>query len=280
VGPLKRRKPTVGRIITFIIMGIFAVLCVYPIIWLLINSLKTNAELFSNPWGFPAVPQWVNYEDAIIHGRIGRFFINSIFVTLISCVIAIILSAMTAYGITRLNWRLSGTVALLFTIGLSIPSYAAIIPLFYMLNYPGLLSSYVGVIIAHIVFALPMSVFIMSGFYKTIPRELEEAAIIDGCSVFGCFFRIIWPVSGSSIVTVAVIDFINIWNDLLFPQIFISNGDMQTLPVGLTMFADMDAVNYVGLLAAVVFTIVPTIIVYIILHDKIIEGMTMGAVKG
>jgi raffinose/stachyose/melibiose transport system permease protein len=163
---------------------------------------------------------------------------------------------------------------------MSIPSYAAIVPLFAMFNRMGIINTYASIIIPHIAFALPISIFILSGFFSTILRELEEAAIIDGCGIVGAFFKIIMPISISSIVTVAVINFINIWNDLLFPQIFLSDKNMMPLPVGLTAFNDLYSTDYVGMIAAVVFTIIPTVIVYVFLHDKIIDGMTAGAVKG
>ena len=277
---MRKPKWTISTIITFIVLVIFAIMCIYPIFWLIINSVKTNQELFENPWGFPIEFAWDNYSRAITNGNIGISFLNSIFITVTSVVAAVLLSAMTSYGVMRLEWKLAKPTRSLFLLGMSIPSYAAIVPLFAIFNKMGLLSSYMGVIIAHVVFAFPMSVFILSGFFSTIPRELEEAAIMDGCSVVRTFFNIIMPISISSVVTVAVIDFINIWNDLLFPQIFLSDPNTMPLPVGLTNFADLDTVDYVGQLAAVVFTVIPTIGVYMFLHDKIMDGMTAGAVKG
>ena len=277
---MRKPKWTTATVITFILLVIFAIMCIYPIFWLIINSVKTNQELFENPWGFPTQFAWDNYSRAIINGNIGLSFLNSIFITVTSVVAAVVLSAMTSYGVMRLEWKLAKPTRSLFLLGMSIPSYAAIVPLFAIFNKMGLLSSYTGVIIAHIVFAFPMSIFILSGFFSTIPRELEEAAIMDGCSVVRTFFHIIMPISISSVVTVAVIDFINIWNDLLFPQIFLSDPNTMPLPVSLTNFADLDTVDYVGQLAAVVFTVIPTIGVYMFLHDKIMDGMTAGAVKG
>lgn len=277
---MQHKKITIGSTIIFIILVFFAIMCLYPIIWLLLNSFKTNSELFADPWGLPSALHWDNYTRAIISGNIGRSFINSVVITLIAVFTAVLLSAMASYGLTRLDWKLSGTARSLFLLGMSIPSYAAIVPLFTMFNRMGMLDSYLGVTIAHIAFAFPISIFILSGFFSTLPREIEEAAIMDGCSVLRGFFQIIFPISMSSIVTVAVIDFINIWNDLLFPQIFLSDPDTMPLPVSLTLFADLDGVDYVGMLAAVIFTIIPTIIVYIILHERIMEGMTAGAVKG
>ena len=134
--------------------------------------------------------------------------------------------------------------------------------------------------IPHIVFAMPIAILILVGFFQAIPASLEEAAVMDGCSVPMVFFRIIVPMSVPSLVTVAVITFITAWNDLLFPQIFLADPEMMTLPVGLTSFQSRYSTDYVGMIAAVVITILPTVVIYSLLHRKIISGMTAGAVKG
>lgn len=275
-----KKSLSIGQNISFIIMVAFAIMCIYPMIWLLLNSFKDNSEIFINPWGLPKTWSFTNYARALIVGNIGVNFLNSVFITTVSVFISVFLSTMCSYGLVRMKWKLSGTVRALVLIGISIPTYAAIVPLFFIFNKMGLINSFPSVIIAHICFALPLSIFILSGFLSTIPTELEEAAIIDGCSIYGVFFKIIMPISIVSIVTVAVINFINIWNDLLFAQIFLTDAKMMPLPVGLTMFNDLYSTDYVGMIAAVVFTVIPTIIVYSILHEKIIEGMTSGAVKG
>jgi raffinose/stachyose/melibiose transport system permease protein len=143
-----------------------------------------------------------------------------------------------------------------------------------------IVNTYMAVITPHVIFSLPIAILILAGFFRTIPSELEEAALLDGCSIIRSFFQIIWPVTTPSIVTVAVITFITAWNDLLFPTIFLSDKDMMTLPVGLAAFQGRYSTDYVGMIAAVVITIIPSIVIYTILHDKIIDGMTAGALKG
>ncbi|RCX10538.1 carbohydrate ABC transporter membrane protein 2 (CUT1 family) [Anaerobacterium chartisolvens] len=277
---MKKNKTSIGTKLTFIILIIFSILCIYPIIWLLLNSFKDNSEIFTNPWGLPKVISFVNYERAIVVGNVGINFLNSVFITVVSVFVAVLLSCMASYGIVRMKWRMSRLLYFLFLIGMSIPSYSAIVPLFNMFNKMGIINKYPAIIIPHIAFALPISIFILSGFFSSILKEMEEAAIIDGCSIIGVFFRIIIPISISSIVTVTVINFINIWNDLLFPQIFLSDINMMPLPVGLTAFSDLYSTDYSGMIAAVIFTIIPTIVAYIFLHNKIMDGMTAGAVKG
>ena len=264
----------------YLVLGLFTVLCLYPILWLLQSSFKTGDELFENPWGMPASLDIANYIYALDAGNIARYFVNSVLVAVTAVFFGVLLSCMISYAITCMDWKLSKPVLNLFLLGMMIPIYATIIPLFSMFNRAGILNSLWAVILPHIAFAFPMAVFILTGFFVTIPRDIEEAAVVDGCGILRIFFRIIVPISISSIVTVAVIVFIGIWNDLLLPQIFLTDSMKMTLPVGLTAFQGQYGTNYVAQIAAVVITIIPSIIVYILLHKNIMEGMVAGAVKG
>lgn len=261
-------------------MIIFAVMCLYPLLWLFLASFKTNQELYTNTWGLPASWSLTNYINAIIKGNILRYFVNSVIIAISAVIITAILATMASYAITRMRWKLSKTAYNVFLLGMMIPVYALIIPLFSIFKGMGILNTYLAVIIPQIAVGLPMSIFIICGFMEGIPGDLEEAAIIDGCSIYKCFISIILPISKSSIVTVAVVQFINVWNDLLLPRIFLTDSNMMTLPVGLTNFQAMYSTDYVGEIAAVIITIIPTILVYIALHKQIMEGMVAGAVKG
>jgi len=274
------RKNIVQLIIMYTVLIFFTVLFLYPIFWLFLNSFKSGTELFDSPWSLPASLSLDNYKRAVVFGNIGRYFINSLIVTVIVVLFTTILSAMAAYGIERLRWKKSKLVLSIFLLGLTIPSHATIVPLFSIFNYIRINNTYIAVIIPHIVFTLPISIFILTGFFYSIPLEMEEAAFIDGYSVPRLFIKIIFPMSTPSIVTVSVITFITAWNDLLFPQIFLSEPSMMTLPVGLTAFKGRYSTDYVAMIAAVVITIIPSIIAYSIMHKRIIDGMVAGAVKG
>ena len=274
------KKDKTFLVIKYIILGGFTVLCLYPLIWLGLSSFKTNPELYENPWGFPYEFGWGNYVQALTEGNILRYFFNSAIIATSAVVIALLLSSMVSYAITRMRWKLAKITLSIFLLGMMIPVYAMVIPLFSMFNQMGILNTHLAVIIPHIAIAFPMAIFIMSGFMGSIPRELEEAAVVDGCTIFQIFFRIIVPISKSAIVTVAVVTFINVWNDLLFPQIFLTDSSKMTLPVGLTEFQGQYATNYVVQIAAVIITIIPSIVVYVWLHKHVMEGMVSGAVKG
>ena len=211
-------------------------LCLYPLLWLLLSSFKTNTELYANPWGLPESFSFANYIQAIEEGHILQYFGNSVIIAVSAVFVSVLLSSMVSYAITRMYWKLSKVTLSIFLLGMMIPVYAMVVPLFSMFNKMGLLNTHLAVILPHIGIAFPMAIFIMTGFMGSLPIEMEEAAVMDGCNIYQIFFKIIMPISKSSIVTVAVVTFINIWNDLLLPQIFLTDSSKMTLPVGLTEF--------------------------------------------
>ena len=273
-------KDKVFLVLKYICLILFTILCLYPLIWLFLSSFKTNTELYANPWGLPENFQLTNYIQAIQEGHILQYFGNSVIIAVSAVVVAVLLSSMVSYAITRMYWSLSKITLSVFLLGMMIPVYAMVVPLFSMFNKLGILNTHFAVILPLIGIAFPMEIFIMTGFMGSLPMEMEEAAVMDGCNIYQIFFKIIMPISKSSIVTVAVVTFINIWNDLLLPQIFLTDSAKMTLPVGLTEFQGQYATNYVVEIAAVIITIIPSILVYIWLHRHIMEGMVAGAVKG
>ena len=264
----------------YIVLIAFSILCLYPLVWLFLSSFKTNSELYSNPWGLPESFSLANYVQAITEGHILQYFMNSVIIAVSAVAVSVLLGCMVSYAISRMEWKLSKITMSVFMLGMMIPVYAMVVPLFSMFNKMGLLNTHLAVIIPHIAISFPMTIFILTGFMGSIPKELEEAAVMDGCTIYQIFFKIIMPISKSSIVTVAVVTFINIWNDLLLPQIFLTDSTKMTLPVGLTEFQGQYTTNYVVEIAAVILTIIPSILVYMGLHKYIMEGMVSGAVKG
>ncbi len=258
----------------------FAVLFIYPILWLVINSFKDNTQLFRSTWSLPTSLSLDNYKRAFETGNIGRSFINSVIITGSVVIITTLLASMSAYALTRLKWKLSGVIFSVMLLAMMVPAHATVIPLFSMFNGLGINGTYFAVIIPLVVFTLPVAMLIFAGFYRSLPGELEEAAKIDGCSTLKTFRLVILPISTPAVVTVMVITFIVAWNDLLFPQVFLTDPDRMPLPVGLTNFQGRYSTDYVGLIAAVVVTIVPSLVIYSLLHRRVTSGMTAGALKG
>ena len=267
-------------VIKYVLLIGFTILCIYPLVWLFLASFKTNAELYTNTWGLPEQWSMTNYVNAVVKGGVFRYFGNSVIIAVSAVLVTVILATMASYAIARMHWKLANLTHSIFLLGMMIPIYALVIPLFSIFKGMGFLDTHLAVIIPQIAVGFPMAIFIICGFMRSIPTELEEAAIIDGCTVFQCFFKIILPIAKSSVVTVAVVQFINVWNDLLLPRIFLTDSSKMTLQVGLTNFQAMYSTDYVGMIAAVIITIIPSIVVYILLHKQIMEGMVAGAVKG
>lgn len=267
-------------VIKYVLLIGFTILCIYPLVWLFLASFKTNNELYTNTWGLPEQWSMSNYVNAVVKGGVFRYFGNSVIIAVSAVLVTVILATMASYAIARMHWKLANLTHSIFLLGMMIPIYALVIPLFSIFKGMGLLDTHLAVIIPQIAVGFPMAIFIICGFMRSIPTELEEAAIIDGCTVFQCFFKIILPIAKSSVVTVAVVQFINVWNDLLLPRIFLTDSSKMTLPVGLTNFQATYSTDYVGMIAAVIITIIPSIVVYILLHKQIMEGMVAGAVKG
>ena len=221
-----------------------------------------------------------NYKTAWSAGKIGISFFNSVFVSLVSMVLTIIIASMAAFAITRLKWKLSGKVLGFLLLGVMKPIHSTLIPLFLMFNKVRLTNNYLALILPYVAFALPTSVFILTGFMSTIPGEVEEAFIIDGGSMAGVFWKVIFPLSKSAIATISIFNFVSMWNELMFALIFMSDPAKMTLPVSLTRFKGQYSTNWTVQLAAIVIMVIPSVLVYLFLSDRIIESMTIGAVKG
>lgn len=274
------KKIRIGAILFHTVLLILSFTCLYPLFWLLLNSVKTNSELFNDPWGVGSSIQINNYVTAWISGKIGISFFNSFLVSVSSVIITIFISSMAAFAISRLKWKLSSPVLSLFLLGVMIPIHSTLIPLFTMFNKVGIINRHIALILPYVAFALPTSIFILSGFMRTFPSEIEEAVIIDGCSMAGFFWKILFPLSKSPIATISIFNFVSMWNELMFALIFLSDPNKTTLPVSLTRFKGQYSTNWTVQLAAVVTMIIPSITIYCFLNDKIIESMTIGSIKG
>ncbi len=207
-------------------------------------------------------------------------FKNSLFLCTVSVVCILFLTALASYALSRFKLGINKYLYNFFLVGMMIPINAAIIPLFISLKTFGLVNTYPGVIIPYIGFGIPMGIFLMSSYMKGIPDEIEEAAIIDGCGLWGLFAHIILPLSRPIFATSAIISFMGLWNEFLFALVFLSGKEHQTVPLGLATFRGQYSTNHTTMMAGVVIAMIPTIIIYIMLRDNIMKGMTAGSVKG
>jgi raffinose/stachyose/melibiose transport system permease protein len=278
---INRKKLSPSKIILLIILFAIAVIQIYPLVWMILFSLKDNTEIFyTNIAGFPKIWRWENYSSALVSGGLGKYFFNSVFYTGATIVVSGILSAMAAYAISRMKWKLSGAVFALFTIGIMIPIHAALLPLFIVLDRTKLLGSYWALLLPYIAFALPMSIMILTGFYKSIPKDIEEAAFIDGCNIYTTFFRIILPIIKPAIATVSIFTFLGTWNELMFANTFVNSSKYRTLTVGIMSFAGQYSTDWGAIGAGMVIATLPTVIIYILLSKQVQDSLVAGAIKG
>jgi len=277
----KNKKPVSPiAVIIYIFLSLLVVIYIAPLLWMVNVSLKTNAEVFANPFALPEVVQLGNYIFSWTKGNLGRAMINSVIVCGTSLIASLVLGLMASFAIARMKWKLSSVTMTYFMTGMMVPVHCVLIPLFVRFSKLHLTNSLLGLILPYTAFSLPMTIFLMVGFFKGMPRELFEAACIDGCNIYKCFTRIAVPLSRTGVSVVALMTFIANWNELLLAMVFISDPEKKTLPVTLTYFVGPYATNYVQMFAAIVIAIAPTILVYCLFSNQIVDGLTAGAVKG
>ncbi|MCF7934167.1 MAG: carbohydrate ABC transporter permease [Spirochaetia bacterium] len=259
---------------------LFLFMTVVPIIWLTISSFKTNFEFETQPFSLPSVWQFQNYAKAIQMGGLPRLFLNSVIVAVSTTGLNILVSAMGAFAISREKFRFNEALLNVILAGVLIPIIALMVPYFKIVSTLGIYDSLPGLILTYAAINIPISVFLIHGFMGSIPIELEEAAVIDGCSFAQRFTKIVFPLTKPGLVTAGTFMFIYCWNEFTYAMLLTSSESSRTLQLGIRFFKSQFVTDYTSMLAAIVITMLPTIIVYIFLHDRIISGMTSGAVKG
>ncbi|GAE92210.1 xylose ABC transporter [Gracilibacillus boraciitolerans JCM 21714] len=273
----------IGMVFLYICLIIVALFQIYPLVWLAMFSLKTNTEVFglSPPFSLPQDPQWVNYLNVWENGNINIYFLNSVWITIISVALTLLFASFVTFAITRMNWKLNKLTLGLFMVGLMVPIHSALIPLFAFFLELNIINHPLSLILAYTAFNLPLTIMILLGFYYTLPKEVEEAAVVDGCSVHRIFFQITLPMTTPVIATTAIINMIYNWNEFVFVNTFISSDKWKTLTVGIQNFIGQYSTDWGGAIGAtLMISIIPVLIAFLVLSDRIVEGIAAGSVKG
>ncbi|MFC4812250.1 carbohydrate ABC transporter permease [Paenibacillus sp. GCM10023250] len=267
----------------YAVLIVWSVSVLYPLLWTLLDALKNNDQFFRHmPWALPDAPLlWSNFSYVWNKYNFDAYFLNSIVVTAGSTLLGLLLAATTAYVLARYRFRGSGALYLLYIASMMVPFILALIPLFFLMNSFHLINTKIGLILVYTSSVLAFGIFVLVGFFKSLPKELEEASIMDGASYFGTFFRVMLPLSQPGLITVAIVNVLNIWNEYIVGTILVNDPTQYTLPVEIgVMQAEMQYRTEWGpLFAALFFTIVPVLLVYIVFQRKIASGITAGAVK-
>ena len=290
------RKFKPSNIIVHLLLIVLVVINLFPLYWMVTFSLKTNDEILGysrldeatgervrvepNRIGLPKQWEWSNYSEAMNTGNMGQYFLNSLIVAVLVILIVLIAAFMATYALTRLIWKGRKMMNKFFMLGLTIPIHAAIVPVYVILSRMKLLNTYSALIFPYAAFALSMGILISIGFMGDIPYDLDEAAFLDGCGVWGIFCRVIFPLMMPAVATVGIYTFLQCWNELLFVTIFVSAGKYRTLPVGVQQLFGQYTTRWGPIGAALSIATLPTIIVYIFLSKRIQDSFIAGAVKG
>lgn len=289
-----RLQKYLGKGVLYGFLSLYAALVIYPMFWLVATSLKASWPIFKAPWALPETLRWVNYSNAWTKGELGWKFLNSVVLDFGALALILLFSAMAAYVLARFVFPGAKTLYYLFLAGMALPVFLGIIPLFQLMRHvepfsgpffglsASVLNNFLRLLIAYVAFSLSFTVFVLYGFFRTLPWELAEAASIDGCSSFGTFWKIMLPLAKPGLVTAGIFVFIGLWNEYPLALVLVTDEKMQTLPLAianLTMSQRYQA-DWGALFAALTIGVAPTVVLYSIFQKQIQAGLTAGAVKG
>jgi raffinose/stachyose/melibiose transport system permease protein len=279
---MRRHRLDLARTLTTTLVVVIVAVQVYPLLWMFVTALRPAQDFASgNPFGLPSSITLDNFARAFEMANLGRFTLNSFIVTGASSVFIVILGMMGAYALQVLRFKGSRIVLGVFLLGIIVPVQVALVPLFISYSRVGLLNSYQSMIIPLVGFALPISIYLFSSFYQYIPREIYDAASIDGAGPYRIFFGITMPLSVNTVITVTFVNAIFIWNDFIFANTFVLDDTMKTIPLGLQNFiGEMGSVDWTATFAAVCFEVTPLLLVFLVLNRVIVYGLESGATKG
>jgi raffinose/stachyose/melibiose transport system permease protein len=269
-----------GLLVQYLVGGAVAIIVLIPLLAAVINGFKSNAELMAHPFGLPGTWQWDNYSSVLQSPAFWRQLLNSTLVMGATAIGVLVLASMPAFVFSRMTFRGRDLLFNFFTLGLLFPITVAILPLYITLRQMSLVDSLWGIILPQIAFGLPGNILILRGFFATVPRELDEAAAIDGCSSAGFFVRVLLPLMRPALASVVVLTMVGSWNNFFLPLLVLNTETLYTLPLGIMQFQGQFGTDWGRVLAFVSLALVPTIIFYLFAERQIVAGLTAGAIKG
>ena len=279
-GALYRLRHMVSRFVLYVGLVVWAAITTYPFVWLVLTSLKYPFEVFENPLGLPRDWVFENYVTAWTQAGVGRLAQNSLYVAVISTVLAMFVAATTSFALSRFNFRLKSPIFAYIMFGFMVPGSVLLVPLAVFTRRIGLYDSLLGLAIVYAAIGVPWNTFFLSAFMATIPRELEEAAVIDGAGMWRVFWSVILPLSRPGLVTLATLHTLSSWNEFILALLLTISQENRTLPVGMSLLIAQFYANYPALAAAVVMSLVPSVLFFLLLQRYVVEGLAAGALVG
>lgn len=272
----------IGQAMTRAGLQLFTLAILVPLLWVLMSSLKSGFEIVSSPWTLPSSPQWVNYKNAWEEAGIGRAFLNSLLVTVSTLIILLPIGAMAAYVLARYAFPGRNAIFGTFLGGMMFPNFLVIVPLFLLLRSVSLVDTRTGLTLVYVAYSLSFTVFVMTGFFQSLPNELGEAATIDGCTHAGTFWKVMLPLARPGLIVVGIFNAIGLWNEYGLALVLMPSPENWTLPLGIanvTMREQYQS-DWGALFAGLVIVMLPVLFVYWIFRERIHETMLAGAIKG
>jgi raffinose/stachyose/melibiose transport system permease protein len=276
---LSRRR--IGlRIVLHAALILGAIIFLVPLFYVIVTALKSRHDLATLPFfTLPEVWHFDNFPKAWIDGNLSTYIGNSAFISVVKVPLGILVEALAAFALTRMDLKGATVIFMVFLVGMMIPMQATLVPLNIFLHSVGLTNTYPGIIFVYIGFGIPFGILILRGFFRTMPRELDESAVIDGCTDGQRFTRIILPLAKPAVAALFILDFLSTWNEFLLAQIFLTKDSMKTITTGLMTFVGQHLTDYTLLNAGVVLSMIPSVVIYMIFQKQFVSGMA-GAVKG
>jgi len=273
------RENPIKRVIMYVIAILYAIVCIFPMLMMLLSSLKPNIEIFKNPLGISGDLGFKSYEKLFTSLNYTAYIKNSVIVSVSAVVLVIICSVMVSYYIARFKFKWNNALFFYFLIGMMLPLKLGLVPLFLLMKNLNLIDSLGSVIFVQVASGLPFAVLLLTGFFRTLPKELEEAGRMDGASNFKLLTNVIVPLMKPAIGTVTIINFIGAWNDFFFPLIFIQDTAKKTIPVGMLQLFSEFTTDWSVLFAGLTLSALPMLIIFFFASKQFMDGLTAGAVK-
>ena len=282
----QRRMP-VSHFFIYPFLACYTVIVIYPVFWLMTTSLKKDQDIFLRPFQLPALKalQWVNFSNAWTKGHFGQYFFNSVMLTVLTLVSVLLIASMAAYALSRFTFPGARPVFFYFLAGLMIPLQLAIVPLFFQMRDFHLLNSRFGLLLVYIAFGMPFAIFILTGFFRSLPASLHESALIDGATELGAFWRVMLPLARPGLIAVGIFSFLGTWNEFFMAFMFLSGSGsegVRTLPLGLANITIVSQYrrDWGMAFAGLTLMMLPSMILYVVLQKHLTKGITLGALKG
>lgn len=277
---MNKSKTIPITIIKWVILLFFFSVAVLPLLWLIMTSFKTEAEFSTFPLNLPHKWQFQNYIEAIHVARMNILLMNSIIISFVATLLNLIITSMAGFVISRESFPFRSSISNILVAGVLMPIVAFMVPYLTLIRSLGLYNTRMALIVTYAAINIPISFFLIKSFMTGIPKELEEAAIIDGCTFAQRYTKVILPLSRSGLVTAGTLTFIWAWNEFIYALLLTSSSQVRTIQLGISFFSTQFRSNYPAMYAAIVLAMIPSILLYVFFHNKIVSGLTAGAVKG